>query len=178
MMFLIAIGYGLVEKHLGVAQPAGGPPPGFISAALLAFLGFGLSSLVSIFAAFSAFRRRVSVWVGPEARWALEEKVWPPHQVAPRRLTTNRTRIIVASGLITSSIVGLVAFIIFLSTLLEPGPGPGRRPAGEAGVGVALMLFALVAVPVLVLVLAEALGKRVYAATPEACWGDGSRLQR
>lgn len=162
MMFILAFAYGSLEAKAGVAP---GPPPGFISACLLAMGGFLLCSLISSLAVISAWRHRIKVWVGPEVRWAREEGAWPPQAATRRRTTTNRTKAIVLSALITGFIFGLLVVVIPLSFSFP------QQKKSET-LFITLMMLFMIGVPVLILCLLEVLGARMIALSPEACWAD------
>ncbi len=122
MMFVIAFAYAAIEGKPANGGMRAGPPPGFVTAFFLALAGFVLSSMVSSLAVISALRHRVRVWLGPEASWARAEKIWPPHAVARRRETSNRTKTILLSALITGLMFGLLFVLL-----------PSRTPSGPQG---------------------------------------------
>ena len=168
MMFILVFVHAAIEGKPGNGGPAG-PPPGFIGAFLLALAGFLLSSMVSSLAVISALRHRVRVWLGPEVRWAREENSWPPQAVARRRETTNRTKVILLSALITGAVVG---FLVVLLPLSHAFP---QQKAPEPLFFIFMMAF-MIGVPFLMLCLLEVLGARMIAPTPAACWADAGEV--
>src|SRR6202034_1890537 len=101
--------------------------------------GFFLCSAVSSLAVVSALRHRVKVWVGPEARWAREQDLWPPHSVARRGATSNRTKAILLSVLITVVVFGFL--LVFLPLSFYFCPPQAQQKGSEALVIISLLAF-------------------------------------
>jgi hypothetical protein len=165
MMFIIVFAHGAIGGNPGRARGLGAPPPGFISSFFLAMVGFLLSSAVSSLAVFSALRHRVRVWVGPEVHWAREEQVWPPQAVARRRPTSNRTKAILLSALITASTFGGMVLLLPISFLIS-------RNFESPILSFAFMMLSMIGVPILILAFLDQVGTRMIAPTPEMCWTD------
>jgi hypothetical protein len=171
MMFILVFVHAAIEGKQANGGPAG-PPPGFIGATLLALAGFLLSAMVSSLAVISALRHRVRVWLGPEVKWAREESIWPPQSAMPRRrVSTNRTKVILLSALITGGVIG---FLVVLLPLSHAFP---QQQAPDAVLFVFMMGF-MIGGPFLMLCLLELLGSRMIAPTPEACWADAGEFHR
>jgi hypothetical protein len=140
--------------------------PAFVVAGMLAMVGFPLTSLVTTFATIMALRRRVRVWLGPEAGWARQARRWPPHTVLVREPTTNRVK-----TLLFVCLIALAALAILMMSLFFIGPSE-RSPEKKMNFGFFLVVFlgSLIGVPFGLLMLWETLQMRIMAPTPEACW--------
>ncbi len=160
----LAVAYVAVNlEEFGKPPLAAETAPGFAEAFQLAIVGFLLSSVVSGLAAISAARHKLKVWVGPEARWAMEQKTWPPRTDDNRRVTSNWANPVVLSAIITYTIVGLVLVFIAVSSLI-----PKNFDASSLGLG--LMMVFMIGAPIIILVLKERVEKRMIAASAESCW--------
>ena len=104
------------------------------------------------------------VWVGPEARWAQADEVWPPQFAIRRGQSTNRVKLLLIVTLITVLMVGLTT-LLFLSLSVS-----SRSEARSPTLILAVVLILLIGLPVSILVLWEWLKARIMAPTPSACW--------
>ncbi len=166
--FILALVMLLLEKQLGRVPGAAGPPPGFAGALMLSLCGFFFCSAVSSIAVVLALRNSIKIWVGPEVRWAKERNCWPPQDAAEGRYTSNRTKVILLSGLITIVVVGFFVVFLPLSFFLFPARGAQNKNSDQI-----ILMFTLIfltGVPMAILMLLEKLGNRMIAASPWDCW--------
>jgi hypothetical protein len=85
--------------------------------------------------------------------------------VTRRRPTSNRTKAIVLSAIITLVMIAILILVIPLSNAL-----PQRKVEPPLSFIVFMTFF--LGVPFLILLLLEWLGNWMIAATPEECWAD------
>jgi hypothetical protein len=162
MMFTLAIVSGQIDAAQGKPRQVQGnaPPPVFMSAFCVSILGFVLSAAMSTVAVFSAWRRGVRVWLGPEAKLARRADVWPPNKISlPSWRRKNRAGAVVLSALIT--ILTLVAIFILTCGLSLP-----RTPLVFWMISVVVGLV----LPVALLWSREFLLRRVAAQSIWQCW--------
>lgn len=116
----------------------------FMTACGLATLGFGLSAIVTSFAALSALRHRIRVWVGEQ---------------------DNQVKKLLMSALITHfTVLGLFLAIAFGGQIFA-------QPRSPAFVQ-ALVFGVLFGVPVMIVTVLGTLEHRIVATSPEQCWPD------
>jgi hypothetical protein len=171
IMFLVAGFQSWLESKPQNVARTDSPPPAFISAGIVVIFGLLFLSVLSTLAVISGLRNRVQIWIGPEARWAREENVWPPQAVCRRRATTNQTKIILLSAMITLFGIGTTIVLILMVIL-----SIGRTLS--SGFLVGLTLLTPVVGVISILVLLDTLGARMIASTPEACWTDPPEILR
>jgi nitrate reductase NapE component len=117
MFFFLGIAPEMIDSRTDSGGGKTQLPPGCMLAMLMGLTGFLLSAAVAMVTTVSAYRHRIRIWLGPEANWAYEAKEWPPHTVALRPKTSNRTKTIMISALITFMVVVVLMFVIFASQL-------------------------------------------------------------
>jgi hypothetical protein len=173
-LMALAMMFGIIGLQVAAeGSPAQGnskpPPPESVGCLLVSLTGFLLSSAVTSFAVVTALRDSVRIWVGPEARWARADAVWPPQCARPRGKSTNRTKRILIGFIITLSTTGLIVGLFswpFFSVPATTSPT----------ITVAIVLLLLIGLPVLILLLLEWLSARIIAPTPSACWSSVDRV--
>ena len=147
LMFAIVCVHGPFGPAGGNAPPgqANVPPASFLTACLLAMLGFGASSVVSSVAIVSALRRRVKVWVGSRV---------------------NRAKTVILSALISNlTVVGIIGLCALASAIPMP-----RALSSPLAFTLAFVLFFL-GLPTLILVVLEALTDRIVCQTAQRAVG-------
>ena len=147
VLLLIAMGVGQV-----------GPIPPNVESSLMAAIvtalgGFVVSALIAGAATVDALVHDVPVWLGREARRAYLADLWPPTSSAQRSIRGNW-----ASALILGALMSSAVFAILAVYLLFPFLPP-------------LLFFLPFGIPVAMMAWIERGGRRIFAASPEACWG-------
>ena len=141
-----------------------------LGAFLVAVLAFVLSGLLSLSAVSSAWRVRVKVWLGPEARWARHRGEWPPSvfDSGPNRFNGVILVVLVAmlSVAIPAGLVAMVAAMVAVVRCL--GPRPPLLPLVGAGIGVPVIVLYVVGRGFLA--TRAALLGRIGAESPGECW--------
>jgi hypothetical protein len=147
--FLMSVGFAL-------AVPRGGPAPAGPAAALLAFLGTFLTTIVAL--AVSSVSTGCAVmlgWVGGQRLWldsavhhARTLECWPPSVLCEGR--RNRFDVLLITSL-------AVWFMVAVVVLLVVVPGVG--------------FLLSVTSPVALLLAREVVSRQVRATTPQECWG-------
>ncbi len=137
---------------------------------LVAVIAFVLSGLLSLSAVSTAWRSRVKVWLGPEARWARHRGEWPPSLFDSGRSRFNGVILIVLVALLSVAIpAGLVTmFAAMVAVGRCLGPRPPLLPLMLAGVGVPILVLYLVGRTFLA--ARAALLGRIGAESPGECW--------
>jgi hypothetical protein len=168
MFFLLGIAPEMIDSR---TESGGGKtelPPGVMLAMLMGLTGFLLSAAVAMVTSVSAYRHRIRIWLGLEAIWAYEAKEWPPHTVAFRPKTANRTKTIMISALITFMVVVVLMFLIFASQLTL------NDDIASMIFILTCLGFCLIGTPIGILMLFEILKERMIALSPEECWSTSS----
>jgi hypothetical protein len=169
MMF--ATIWGQAMSQMVTPQGLNTTPAEFVAVMLVAMLGLPLSSMVTAFAATSALRRSVRVWVGAEARWARDDRTWPPYLARRRGSSSNRVRLmLIVSGITVGVVVLTVSIVVVLSALENVSKSPVPL--------ILATVLLLVGGPIAILVLLENLGRRIIATTASDCWSRCSEDDR
>jgi len=169
IFFLVAFAAVFHERAAGRAPANNDLPPPAMTAMILAMAGFSASALISAWAVASASRHRLKVWVGPEARWAREDNVWPPQEAPRRRATENRAKAILFSAVLTA-----VAFCLLFLLIGSLAWLFGDRP--PAWLALVVTILPMLILPIAVLGLMDYLGRRVIANSPGDCWNAESAV--
>lgn len=137
---------------------------------LVAVFAFVISGLLSLSAVASAWRCRVKVWLGPEARWARHRGAWPPSlfDAGPGRF--NRVILIVLVALLSVAIpAGLIGMFTAMAAVVRCiGPRAPLLPFMVAGIGVPIVVLYVVG-RTFIATRAALLG-RMGAESPAECW--------
>jgi len=147
-------------RHLLAAQLFG--------ALAVGLLGVTLATLASLVAIFIAWRGRVKLWVGPEARRARDRGEWPPRAehggIARRNRIGSLPLLAITNGAVFgfSVAVGsiLAAFPILRQALRQPEPTSA----------LVIIFVVSIAFAIFLLTLRDLLQTRVIASRPEECW--------
>jgi hypothetical protein len=134
----------------------------FISVALAALVGFGLSTLATCVALGLALRYRIKLWLSPTVDRARRKNAWPPYD--EYTWTVNRAGRVIVTALILLSTVVVIVLVVTMLTFFQ-GLGP---PRGAVMGGITT---GLVGIPTLILALRDVLNRHTIARTPAECWG-------
>jgi len=116
-----------------------------------------LGSLLSLMVVITSMKARKKLWLGPEPRWAKQQKVWPPTAAYRHRSSFNQAKTLFYLGCfcIMFPILVITTFVCFLNPV-------------TAIPWVFLVIIGLILLGTVVLI--SHLERRVLARSPLECW--------
>jgi Tripartite tricarboxylate transporter TctB family len=169
VMFAAAFLEAALRGPPGPGIPAR-PPSTMIAACVVAFLGFGTSTIATLRAFRLAWNDRNRLWHDDRLHRDRRADRWPPSAEGTDR--HNKAGLVLLTALLVAGIA-LPAFGFILSyVLLQMGRAKlGWALAGGEAVTAAVWLVLSLGLPIAMLIGRDVIGARVLARSPAECWG-------
>lgn len=177
MFFAIAVATAITERAGPRPQPGKVDVPlTFIGSLVTALIGYVLLAVATCRALWLSLRHGIKLWLNSAVHRARRQGLWPPNEAC--KGSSNKAQRVLLTALLVLGIPALMIAIVNMVILADAlGVKQANREDRLVMFVTTGMLAAVFGSGVVFLGLRDFLSRRIAAAIPCECWGDGKPLE-